>query len=172
MSCATSHPARVPSAHPASSSAAKPQVPALVLTCMDYRYPHLIVDTLDGLDLRGKYDHLVLPGASLGVVHNDAWKSTFFDSLGFAIEHHGVSRLIILEHRDCGAYREFLGISGDDPNEEATGHAMVSQAAIDQIVQSFPQLKGRTQVLLLPNEQICELAPRPVDSRPGVLTFG
>ena len=64
-------------------------VPIMLLTCMDSRYPQRILETMDSLDLRGKYDQLILAGASLGVVHKNEWKQTFLDQLGFALEHHG-----------------------------------------------------------------------------------
>src|SRR2546429_352262 len=99
-----------------------PGIPVLLLTCMDSRYPHRILNTMDSEGLRGKYDHLVLAGAGLGVTHKQEWQITFFDQLEFAIEHHQVTQLIIVEHRDCGAYREFLGITPDDPVKERQAH--------------------------------------------------
>src|ERR1043165_8144637 len=79
-------------------------VPILLLTCMDSRSPHRIIDTMETAGWRGKYDQLILAGASLGVVHRPEWQDTFLAQLGFAIEHHHVSQVFILDHRDCGAY--------------------------------------------------------------------
>ena len=86
---------------PKASKAAK--VPLLLLQCMDSRYPRRILETMDSLGLRGKYDQLVLAGASLGVVHSEQWRNTFLDHLGFAITEHGVKEVLILDHRDCGS---------------------------------------------------------------------
>src|SRR5262252_582370 len=90
-------------------------VPLLMLACMDSRYPQRILETMDSLGLRGKYDQLILAGASLGVVHKREWQQTFMDQLGFALEHHHVSEVFILDHRDCGAYKYFLGVTPDNP---------------------------------------------------------
>ena len=131
-------------------------IPVLLLTCMDYRYPHAILNTMDSAGLRGKYDQLVLAGAGLGVVHKPEWQITFFDPLRFAIEHHHVTQLIILEHRDCGAYREFLGITPDDPEKERQAHIEQSSKAIRVTLAEFPELK-KARSLLLPIETVEEL---------------
>src|SRR2546421_8922276 len=95
-------------------------VPLLMLQCMDSRYPHRTIQAMDAEGLRGKYDQLILAGASLGVVHKKAWQITFLDQLGFAIKEHGVSQVLILDHRDCGAYKKLLvpGVGPDDPKKE------------------------------------------------------
>jgi carbonic anhydrase len=133
-----------------------PGVPLLLLTCMDYRYPHMIVSTMDASGLRGKYDQLILAGAGLGVNHTEAWQTTFFDQLRFAIKHHHVRQLMILEHRDCGAYREFLGITPDDPAKERQAHIEQSSKAIRATLAEFPELES-ARSLLLPIESIEEL---------------
>jgi len=124
---------------------------------MDSRYPQLILDTMDSLGLRGKYDQLILAGASLGVVHKREWQETFLDQLGFAIEHHHVSEVFILDHRDCGAYKYFLGVTPDDPAKERKAHLEVAQAAVKVIVEKFPELKGEVRCSLLPIETIDQL---------------
>jgi carbonic anhydrase len=132
-------------------------VPILLLTCMDSRYPQLILDTMDYLGWRGKYDQLILAGASLGVVHKQEWQETFLDQLGFAIEHHHVSEVFILDHRDCGAYKYFLGVTPDDPAQEKEAHLKVCKAAVQIIVEKFPQLEGEVRCSLLPIETIDQL---------------
>lgn len=129
----------------------------VVLTCMDFRYPHRITDTLDHRQLRGKYDHLILAGASLGVTHKLEWQTTFTDQLKFAIDHHGVSQVLILDHRDCGAFREYLGVTPDDPAKERQAHYDQCKKAVDLIVQKFPKLAGNVDCLLLPVETVEDL---------------
>ncbi len=145
----------------APSVADSPGIPVLVLTCMDYRYPNRIVNAMDSAGLRGKYDHLVLAGASLGVMHKDEWRITFFDQLRFAIEHHHVTQLIIVEHRDCGAYREFLGVTPDDPMKERQAHIEQCWEAVRVTREEFSELK-EFRCLLLPIETTEELPVEPV----------
>jgi carbonic anhydrase len=133
-----------------------PGIPVLLLTCMDYRYQHRIINTMDSLGLRGKYDHLILAGAGLGINHKEEWRETFFDQLKFAMEHHSVTQLIILEHRDCGAYREFLGITPDNPAKEKEAHLGQALAAIKATRAACPKLT-KLSCLLLPIEKVEEL---------------
>ena len=137
-------------------------VPLLLLTCMDSRYPHRIIDTMDASGLRGKYDQLILAGASLGVVHKEAWQITFLDQLGFAIKEHGVSQVLILDHRDCGAYKKFLDppVTPDDPKKEKEAHIRICKQAIRVIRRKFPQLT-KVRCLLLPIEAVEELVISP-----------
>ena len=145
------------SKHVVAETIASPGVPLLLLSCMDSRYPHRIIDTMDSLGLRGKYDQLILAGASLGVVHKKAWQGTFLDQLGFAIEHHHVLQVLILDHRDCGAYKHFLGVTPNNPAKEKQAHVEKSKAAARVIIRKFPQLQGKIRCLLLPIETIEEL---------------
>src|SRR5712672_316304 len=65
-------------------------VPLLMLTCMDSRYPHRIIQTMDSKGLRGKYDQLILAGASLGIVHKREWRTTFWINLALQLKSTGL----------------------------------------------------------------------------------
>ena len=136
-------------------------VPLLLLQCMDSRYPHRTIQTMDSMGLRGKYDQLILAGASLGVIHKPEWQTTFFDQLGFAITEHQVSQVLILDHRDCGAYKKFLDppVTPDDPKEEKEAHIKICKRAIAAIHKKFSGLPVRC--LLLPIETVEELVTSP-----------
>jgi carbonic anhydrase len=146
------------SEHIAAEAIRAPGVPLLMLSCMDSRYPQRILDTMDSLGLRGKYDQLILAGASLGIVHKEEWRNTFMDQLHFAIEHHHVSQILILDHRDCGAYKYFLGVTPDDPAKEKQAHVEKCQEAAREIIVRFPELHGKVHALLLPIETVEQLA--------------
>lgn len=79
------------------------------LTCIDYRYLHVIPEYLRKHNPSLSYDHTILAGASLGVFAGiyPGWASTFWEHLEVAIALHGIQTVFILDHRDCGAYREF-----------------------------------------------------------------
>ena len=98
----------------------------LLLSCMDYR---LVDDTeryMTRRGLRNKYDHVVLPGAALAAVTEKypEWNKTFWDELGLAIELHHVHKVMILDHRDCGAYKQIFGEDfARHPKKETEIHA-------------------------------------------------
>jgi carbonic anhydrase len=137
-------------------------IPLLMLTCMDSRYPHRIIQIMDSKGLRGKYDQLILAGASLGVVHKREWTTTFLDQLAFAIKEHGVREVLILDHRDCGAYKKLLipGVGPEDPEKEKTAHIKISKKAISLITKKFKKIK-EVHCLLLPIETVEELISWP-----------
>lgn len=89
----------------------EPKAENLLLSCMDFRMVQHVVGYMNGLGLKNGFDHVTLAGASLGaaVRHNPAWARTFWDHLDFAITEHHISKVMILDHRDCGTYKAVLG---------------------------------------------------------------
>lgn len=78
---------------------------AMLLTCMDYRYPMRIVDAMQRLSQSGLYDQFVLAGASLGACRED-WQKVLIEHIRAALAlGHDIRRIVVLDHRDCGAYR-------------------------------------------------------------------
>ncbi len=100
---------------------------ALLLSCMDYRLVDDIVRYMDGRGLTNNYDHVVLAGASLGAVSEKLnWGKTFWDHLEVAIKLHHIKKVIVLDHKDCGAYRvvferDFKGADEDAIHAEQLG---------------------------------------------------
>ena len=95
---------------------------ALLLSCMDYR---LIDDTVGYMHnerhLLNNYDYVILAGASLGVNNRTYrnWGRTFWQHLDTAIALHGIHEVIVMDHRNCGAYKLLLGRDfPPDPTEE------------------------------------------------------
>ncbi|WP_119417774.1 carbonic anhydrase [Desertibaculum subflavum] len=84
---------------------------ALLLSCMDYRLMDDVARYMDGRKLTEKYDHVILAGASIGVTNEKypAWGQTFWDHVGVAAQLHHIKKVIVMDHRDCGAYKLFLG---------------------------------------------------------------
>lgn len=84
---------------------------ALLLTCMDYRLTDDVVHYMDSRGMTDRYDHVILAGASLGAITDEysEWGKTFLDHLQIAIELHHITKVMIIDHRDCGAYKTFLG---------------------------------------------------------------
>jgi hypothetical protein len=117
---------------PSLAKGDKPQV--MLITCMDYRYAHRIVDVMDRWGLRLQYDFFVLAGAALGanpgagMVPNtvpQAWRDALVGHVRAALAlGHPIGRVVILEHRHCGAYKHFLGLDWEKvlPGDEAAEH--------------------------------------------------
>jgi carbonic anhydrase len=99
----------------APSVAAAEKATVFLLTCMDYRYAHRIIDLMDSKGLRRKYDIFVLAGAAAGANEDEKWREVLVEHIKTArLVGHPIDRIMILEHRDCGAYREFFGLEWAD----------------------------------------------------------
>ena len=125
---------------------------ALLLSCMDFRLMDGIGRYMSGRGLRDKYDHVILAGASLGAVTDKypAWSKTFWEHLDIAIKLHHVHTVIVLDHRDCGAYKVILGADhAKDPGIEKDTHAAQLKKLKTQIAQKYPKLKVETLLMAL-----------------------
>jgi hypothetical protein len=119
---------RLPSQHDTNYPAARG--PVLLLSCMDLRCMDEIVQFMDHDGLTNRYDHVILAGAALGATGVSGkyphWSDTFDNHLKIAYDLHHIKDVYILEHRDCGAYAEFLGRKGsfeyDDSAIETATH--------------------------------------------------
>ncbi len=125
---------------------------ALLLSCMDYRLMDDIVRYMDGRGMTDKYDHVVLAGASLGAMTDQfsEWGKTFRDHLEVAIDLHQIKQLIIMDHRDCGAYKTILGEDfAKDPAKETQVHTEYLALLAAEIKTLHPELPVETLLMNL-----------------------
>lgn len=123
---------------------------ALLLSCMDYRLTHHTEQYMSGRGLREQYDHIVLAGAALGAITNKypAWNKTFWEHLDIAIQLHSIHKVIVLDHRDCGAYKVILGEDfARNPAKERDVHAVQLKQLASLIKERHPKLE--TELLLM-----------------------
>ena len=130
----------------------------LLLTCMDYRYAHRIVDVMDRMGLNRKYDMFVLAGAAGGATKHPEWRKVLVDHIETARTiNHPINRLIIFEHRDCGAYKAFFGLEWEKvlPSVELDKHLEQVRILSDDLKKVFshdiPDLK--IDSFLLPRDE-------------------
>ena len=78
---------------------------AMVLSCIDPRFQTKVFNHLKRKKLTGKYSAFTIAGAAIGVTNKKfkKWHSTFWDNLETSIKLHQISKLIVLNHKDCGA---------------------------------------------------------------------
>jgi carbonic anhydrase len=110
---------------PALDARAAGHVDVLLLSCMDYRLMDELAAYMDSRGLKDAYDHVILAGASLGALteKRPSWERTFWQHLDVAIQLHHVKKVMVIDHRDCGAYRVFLGEEAvNAPEKELKAH--------------------------------------------------
>ena len=70
-----------------------------------------------------------------------AWSKTFWDHVGLAVDLHHIERVIVMDHRDCGAYRVVLGEDfGKDPQKETQIHSTKLKQLAAMITKRQPKL--------------------------------
>ena len=84
---------------------------AMVLSCIDPRFQPLIFNYLNKKSLKGKYSLFTVAGASIGVTAPKfkKWHRTFWDNIDISIKLHKIQKLIVINHRDCGAAKILNG---------------------------------------------------------------
>jgi carbonic anhydrase len=116
---------------------------AMVVTCIDYRFVDAATKFFDDLHMMRKYDLVSLAGASLAGV-SPAFPSSnaaFWDQLVLAKKLHDVQKLIVLDHRDCGAYKAAFGEKyAGEGDAEAAQHKSVMLEVKAKLAEKFPSL--------------------------------
>src|SRR3569623_3579202 len=77
-------------AFPPRAFAAEGKYDAMLLTCIDPRFPQPTIDYMKSRDMIGKYSQFTFAGAAIGVVAPafKDWEKTFWDNLAASIELH------------------------------------------------------------------------------------
>lgn len=125
---------------------------AIMLSCMDFRLVDDLVSYMDGHALHDEYDHVVLAGASLGAMHEKfaAWHQVFWDHVGLAVKLHHVEEIMVIDHRDCGAYKLAYGEEAvATPELETATHTRVLAAFKEEAGKRFPELRVRGFLMAL-----------------------
>jgi hypothetical protein len=91
---------------------ASANIEALAVSCIDYRLVDDVVHFLDDeRHLRKEFDLVALAGASLAAVAPafPASGAAFWDHVAIAQTLHNIKRVVMVDHRQCGAYRVQFG---------------------------------------------------------------
>ena len=84
---------------------------AMVLSCIDPRFQPIVYNYLKRKKLKGKYSSFTMAGSSIGVTATKfkRWHKTFWDNIDTSIKIHQIKKLIVINHRDCGAAKIING---------------------------------------------------------------
>ncbi len=102
-----------------------PKKNVLVISCIDLRLTDNLLNFLHYDNLTNRYDHFALAGTSLTALASSNkehfkpkvledfkkfkhWKKSLDEHIEIARTLHDIRDIYIVEHADCGAYKEFL----------------------------------------------------------------
>ena len=84
---------------------------AMVLSCIDPRFQPIVYNYLKKKKVIGKYSSFTIAGSAVGVTANKfkRWHKIFWDNFETSVKLHNIKKLIVINHRDCGAAKIING---------------------------------------------------------------
>ena len=124
---------------------------AMVLSCIDPRFQPKVYKYLNAKKLTGKYSSFTIAGAAIGVTAKKfkKWHSTFIDNLSTSIKLHKINKLIVINHRDCGAAKIVNGKKKFTTTIENKIHRDSFRKIKRIVSKKFPSLKVNFKILSL-----------------------
>ena len=124
---------------------------AMVLSCMDPRFQPKVYEYLKTKKLTGKYSAFTIAGAAIGVTHKKfkKWHSTFIDNLSTSIKLHKIKKIIVINHKDCGAAKIVNGKKKFNSIIENKIHRESFKKIKKVLNNRFPTLKINFKILSL-----------------------
>ena len=137
---------------PLGGGAAEGDYEAMVLACIDPRFQEPVRNYANQRNLIGKYSQFVIAGASIGVVAPkfQDWHKAFWDNLDTSVQLHRIKRVIVLNHRDCGAAKIAYGDAKAANREvETSTHRAALAEFRRQVASRQPKLIVETGLMAL-----------------------
>ena len=144
--------ATLAAALPSGARAAEGNYEAMLLTCIDPRFPEPTLKYMNNRHMVGKYSQFTFAGAAIGVVAPAfaTWRPAFWENLAASIQLHHIPKVIAMNHRDCGAAEIAYGAAAvkDRATETATHKAALLEFRAE-VAQRQPTLKVETGLMAL-----------------------
>ena len=124
---------------------------AMVLSCIDPRFQSIISNYLKKKKLNGKYSSFTIAGAALGVtaMKFKKWHKVFWDNIDISIKLHKIKKLIVINHRNCGAAKIINGKKNFSKINETKIHENSFQKIKKIFKKKYPKLKIELKLISL-----------------------
>ena len=129
----------------------KPNYKAMVLSCIDPRFQPIIYSYLKKKKLIGKYSSFTIAGSAIGVTADKfkRWHKTFWDNLSTSVKLHNIKKLIVINHRDCGAAKIINGKKEFSDINETKVHRNSFQKIKKVFKKKYPKLSIELKIISL-----------------------
>lgn len=124
----------------------------MLLSCIDPRFQEPVRLHAHNGGFTGKYSSFVFAGASIGVVAPafKEWHRTFWDNLGASVQLHAIEKVVVINHRDCGAAKIAYGAEKvATPALETETHRTALQQFRAQLRERHPKLAVETGLMAM-----------------------
>ena len=124
---------------------------AMVLSCIDPRFQPIVFNYLKKKKLSGRYSSFTIAGAAIGVTANKfkKWHKAFWDNIDTSIKLHKIKRLIVINHRDCGAAKIINGNKDLSKINETKVHKNSFKIIKKKFKKKYPKLKIEFKLISL-----------------------
>ena len=136
--------ATLAAALPSGARAAEGNYEAMLLTCIDPRFPEPTLKYMNNRHMVGHYSQFTFAGAAIGVVAPAfaTWRPAFWENLAASIQLHHIPKVIAMNHRDCGAAKIAYGADAvANPKIETETHKAALMEFKKQVAEKQPSLK-------------------------------
>ena len=123
----------------------------MVLSCIDPRFQPIVYNYLKKKKLAGKYSSFTIAGAAVGVTANKfkRWHKVFWDNFDTSVKLHNIKKLIVINHRDCGAAKIINGKKEFSTINETKEHKTSFQKLKKIFKKKYPKLKIELKLVSL-----------------------
>ena len=124
---------------------------AMVLSCIDPRFQPIVYNYLKKKKLMGKYSAFTIAGSAVGVTANrfKKWHKVFWENFDMSVKLHNIKKLIVINHRDCGAAKIINGKKKFSTINETKVHKTSFQKLKKIFKKKYPRLKLELKLVSL-----------------------
>ena len=124
---------------------------AMVLSCIDPRFQPIVYNYLKKKRLIGKYSSFTIAGSAVGVTANrfKKWHKVFWENFDMSVKLHNIKKLIVINHRDCGAAKIINGKKEFSKVNETKVHKTSFQKLKKIFKKKYPKLKIELKIVAL-----------------------
>ena len=124
---------------------------AIVLSCIDPRFQPIVYKYLKDKKLTGKYSSFTIAGSAIGVTANKfkKWHKVFWENFDTSVKLHGVKKLIVINHQDCGAAKIINGKKEFTKINESKVHKNSFQRIKKTFNKKYPKLSIELKIISL-----------------------
>ena len=123
----------------------------MVLSCIDPRFQPIVYNYLKKKRLIGKYSSFTIAGSAVGVTANrfKKWHKVFWENFDTSVKLHKINKLIVINHRDCGAAKIINGKKEFSTINETKVHKTSFQKLKKIFKKKYPKLKIELKLVSL-----------------------
>ena len=122
---------------------------AMVLCCIDPRCQPKIFSILRKKKLLGKYSLFSIAGSSLGVTSDKfkSWHDVFWKNFNISSKLHGIKKLIVINHYDCGVAKLINKKKVFNNVVEKKIHQRAFKSLKSKFLKKYPKFKIETKII-------------------------